>query len=104
VGIRQVEPRDPEEVAAALRRRANRRFGEPFDFSSRAASSKLVPARRVRAPSFVAITTSSVMPRERRQRPSKASLSPPWLPVSQKRVVAGGIDERLLRASFSSLI
>ncbi len=36
-----------------------------------------------RAPSLVAITISSPTPRARRQRPSSASLSPPWVPSTQ---------------------
>ena len=37
-----------------------------------------------RAPTLVAMTISSPMPRLRRQRPSSSSLSPPWVPCTQK--------------------
>jgi hypothetical protein len=37
-----------------------------------------------RAPTLVAMTISSPMPRLRRQRPSSSSLSPPWVPFTQK--------------------
>ncbi len=36
-----------------------------------------------RAPTLVAMTISSPMPRLRRQRPSSFSLSPPWVPLTQ---------------------
>ena len=41
---------------------------------------KSVAGASGRAPTLVAMTISSPMPRLRRQRPSSSSLSPPWVP------------------------
>ena len=54
------------------------------DRPSNATSSNPVAGASGRAPTLVAMTISSPMPRLRRQRPSSSSLSPPWVPCTQK--------------------
>ena len=44
---------------------------------------KFVAGTSGRPPTLVAMTTSLPMPRLARQRPSSASLSPPWVPLTQ---------------------
>jgi hypothetical protein len=71
VGVVEVQPLAAELAQAGLGVLADRLGAKALQCSGLGS-----PATRVRAPTLVATTTSSVTPRDRRQRPMTRSLSP----------------------------